>query len=185
MHKPKGPCTGARDASPIVVISSGWGMINSEARLVDLQDNSPATSTVICIAAALIDDGEGRVFLVRKRDTAAFMQPGGKIDQDETPFQTLARELTEELSFAPDEAVARLIGTFSAPAANEPDHRVEAQIFHIRACGRTFTIGAELEQGIWVSIDDASKLPLAPLTRDHMLPLARILCSENSSRAEQ
>ena len=130
----------------------------------------------IRIAAALIDDGQGCIFLVRKRHTAAFMQPGGKVDDGETPFQTLARELAEELCFSPNQADARFVGTYSA-AANEPNHRVKAHIFHIRCSGRTFSIGAELEQGIWVSLDDAPKLHLAPLTRDHMLPLARTLCS--------
>jgi 8-oxo-dGTP diphosphatase len=32
------------------------------------------------IVAALIRDGAGRVLLVRKRGTMAFMQPGGKRD---------------------------------------------------------------------------------------------------------
>ena len=33
----------------------------------------------ISVVAALIRDGDGRVLLVRKRGTAAFMQPGGKL----------------------------------------------------------------------------------------------------------
>ena len=129
----------------------------------------------IRIVAALIDDGEGCVFLVRKRGTSAFMQPGGKGDPGETAFQTLLRELEEELAFSPDEADARFLGCFRADAANEPGRRVEAEMFHIRTPGREFTIGAELDEGIWVSAEDAVHLPLAPLTRDHVLPLARTL----------
>lgn len=127
--------------------------------------------------AALLEDKRGRIFLVRKRGTAAFMQPGGKIDEGETPFQTLARELYEELCFRPTEAEARFLGTFAAEAANEPGHDVEAQIFHVRFSGGDLTVGAELEEGVWVSIEDAQKLQLAPLTRNHILPLARTLCS--------
>jgi 8-oxo-dGTP pyrophosphatase MutT (NUDIX family) len=37
----------------------------------------------INIVAALIIDGAGRVLLVRKRGTDAFMQPGGKRDAGE------------------------------------------------------------------------------------------------------
>jgi 8-oxo-dGTP pyrophosphatase MutT (NUDIX family) len=129
----------------------------------------------ICIAAALIDDGQGRVLLVRKRGTSAFMQAGGKIDPGETPSEALARELAEELHFTPAEADIRFLGTFSAEAANEPDHLLEAHLFHVPAPGREFQIAAELEEAIWVPIEDAESLPLAPFTRDHVLPLARSL----------
>jgi 8-oxo-dGTP diphosphatase len=47
------------------------------------------------IVAALIRDDTGRVLLVRKRGTTAFMQPGGKRDAGEDDISTLARELDE------------------------------------------------------------------------------------------
>jgi 8-oxo-dGTP pyrophosphatase MutT (NUDIX family) len=128
----------------------------------------------IRIAAALIDDGEGRVFLVRKRGTAAFMQAGGKIDPGETPFEALARELTEELGFTPAEREARFLGTFRAQAANEPGRLLHASLFHIRS-RRNFEIAAELEEALWVTIAEARKLHLAPFTRDHVLPLVESL----------
>jgi 8-oxo-dGTP diphosphatase len=129
-------------------------------------------SRLIRIAAALIDDGEGRVLLVRKRGTGVFMQAGGKIGRGESSFEALARELGEELHFTPTEREADFIGTFACPAANEPDHLVEAHLFHVRA-NRDFSPGAELEEAVWVSIEAACRLRLAPLTRDHVLPMAR------------
>lgn len=134
------------------------------------------SSRRICIAAALIDDGRGRVLLVRKRGTAAFMQAGGKIDPGETPLEALARELTEELSFTPAVSEARFLGTFTAQAANEPDHLLEAHLFHVRVPDRDFRIAAELEEAIWIRIEEAADLWLAPFTRDEVLPLARALC---------
>ncbi|HZP68639.1 MAG TPA: NUDIX domain-containing protein [Pseudolabrys sp.] len=55
------------------------------------------SNNVISVVAALIRDEQGRVLLVRKRGTAAFMQPGGKRDPGESELAALARELTEEL----------------------------------------------------------------------------------------
>jgi 8-oxo-dGTP pyrophosphatase MutT (NUDIX family) len=132
---------------------------------------------LIRIAAALIQDAPGHILLVRKRGTAIFMQAGGKIDPGETPFEALARELTEELEFTPTEEEAQFLGTFSCPAANEPDHRLEAHLFHIQAAGRQFAAAGELEQAVWVSIAAARALPLAPFTRDHVLPLACAFCA--------
>jgi 8-oxo-dGTP pyrophosphatase MutT (NUDIX family) len=127
----------------------------------------------IRIAAALIDDEHGRVLLVRKRGTAAFMQAGGKIDSGESPFEALARELAEELLFTPSAAQAEFLGIFHCAAANEPDHLLEAHLFHVRASDDAFEIAAELEEAVWVSPDAASDLQLAPFTREHVLPLAR------------
>jgi 8-oxo-dGTP diphosphatase len=56
-------------------------------------------SNPIRIVAALIRDDAGRVLLVRKRGTAAFMQPGGKRDPGEDDVTALAREIDEELGW--------------------------------------------------------------------------------------
>jgi 8-oxo-dGTP pyrophosphatase MutT (NUDIX family) len=128
----------------------------------------------IRIAAALIDDGQGRVFLVRKRGTRVFMQAGGKIDPGETPIQALLRELEEELGFSPGADQPRYLGDFTAKAANEPGRLLKASLFHIRAA-RDFDIAAELEEAMWVPLDTAAGLDLAPFTRDQVLPIARQL----------
>ena len=74
--------------------------------------------TVIRIAAALIDDGAGRLLLVRKAGTRFFMQAGGKIEPGETPAAALIRELDEEIGLKVAEADLSPIGRFSAAAAN-------------------------------------------------------------------
>jgi 8-oxo-dGTP diphosphatase len=132
------------------------------------------------ISTSLIDDGAGRIFLVRKRGTDAFMQAGGKIDARETPLAALLRELEEELAFAPEPADIRFLGIYRAVAANEPGAHVEAHVFHVRSRGQAFRVAAELEEGIWIDIDAVARLPLAPLTREHILPLARNLHDQAS-----
>lgn len=126
---------------------------------------------IIRIAAGLIVDRAGRVLLVRKRGTQTFMQAGGKIEPNESPYQALVRELEEELGFVAEPHAPEYLGEFTAQAANETDHIVQAACFYIRA-DLTASPAAEIEEIVWVAPDGAG-LPLAPLTRDHLLPIAR------------
>lgn len=133
-------------------------------------------ANIIRIAAALLLDSQGRTLLVRKRGTQAFMQPGGKIDAGETPVQALARELLEELGLQIDPAKAVRLGQFSAPAANEPGFEVQAELFRVD-CAASVMPAAEIEEITWLAADQTPEMPLAPLTRDLILPLYRQLLS--------
>ena len=128
--------------------------------------------STIRIAAALLIGSDGQTLLVRKRGTQAFMQPGGKIDAGEKPAQALARELHEELNLQIDPSAAVYLGTFSAPAANEPGFTVEAQLFRVNI-DVAVTPAAEIEEVRWIDPAGDGGLQLAPLTRDLILPFYR------------
>src|SRR5947207_13747538 len=89
----------------------------------------------IKIVAALIRDDAGRVLLVRKRGTTAFMQPGGKRDPGEDDVAALSREIAEELGCRVLGASIRSLGEFDAVAANEPGLRVQASLSGIDVTG--------------------------------------------------
>lgn len=129
-------------------------------------------SKTIRIAAALLIDPHGQTLLVRKRGTRAFMQPGGKIEAGELPVKALARELFEELGLRIDEAEARYLGNFSAPAANEPGFEVVCELFRVDTA-EVVVPAAEIEEAVWVDGEAALHLELAPLTRDSILPIYR------------
>ena len=128
----------------------------------------------IRIAAAILVGKDGRILVVRKRGTQAFMQPGGKVEKHEDAAVALARELREELGLVVDPSLPIYLGRFTAAAANEPGAAVEAELFRV-AIASDVTPLAEIEEAIWIDPASADHLMLAPLTREHVLPLARSL----------
>jgi 8-oxo-dGTP pyrophosphatase MutT (NUDIX family) len=127
----------------------------------------------IHVAAAMLTREDGKMLFVRKRGTSAFMQPGGKLEPGEEPVDALCRELREELDLAVERSVPRYLGRFTAAAANEPDHVVVADIFQLTIASPVVP-AAEIEEIVWRNPEDPhapEPLNLAPLTRDHVLPL--------------
>ena len=137
-----------------------------------LSRSEPRAARVIRIVAALAMNEDGKTLLVRKRGTAAFMQPGGKPNAGEQPLVALDREIREELGCGVQPGSGRNLGTFSAPAANEPGSTVRAELFAIRLSG-VAEAQAEIEEAIWVDPFALDGLVLAPLTETHVMPLAR------------
>ena len=115
------------------------------------------------------------MLLVRKRGTDRFMLAGGKIDAGETALEALGREIAEELGCGIGGAPEPL-GRFSAPAAFEAGHRVEAELFAVALDGE-IALTAEIEEAVWHDPADLESRPLAPLARTHALPLAQALAA--------
>lgn len=126
----------------------------------------------IVVSAGVLHDGAGRVLLVRKSGTTAFMQPGGKPEPGEAADAALVREVVEELGITlPADRLAPL-GEFTSDAANERDHHVHAHAFAVELTAEEVTAvepAAEIAEAVWVTPQQALSLDLAPLTAEHLL----------------
>jgi 8-oxo-dGTP diphosphatase len=129
----------------------------------------PMNIPVIRIVAAVILNPAGRMLLVRKRDTTAFMQPGGKYEPGETGHQAIIRELQEELGFDLGMNDFEYVGRFSAKAANEVGHMVDSDVF-FTVVETEGVVAAEIEELIWLDPHDMDTVDLAPLTGEVLRP---------------
>lgn len=142
------------------------------------------TDNLLSISAACLFDDQGNLLLVRKRGTQAFMLPGGKREPGETPLAALQRELLEELRLPMGASTFEHLGSFQAPAANEANTRVDADIYVARL-PHAVCAQAELEELAWLVPGQAQPDNLAPLLRDHVLPaLARRAAENPETQAE-
>ena len=123
------------------------------------------STAVIRIVVAVIRDAAGRVLLVRKRGARVLQQPGGKRDAGDTDdVATLARELHEELGVTLVPGSARHLWRASAPAANEPGHIVEGEVYAVEVAG-VMHAQAEIEELRWIDPAAPGDLPIARLSR--------------------
>ena len=118
----------------------------------------------------MITDASGRLLLVRKAGTTAFMQPGGKPERGESAAQTLIRELAEEVGLLLTEDDLDALGEFTAHAANEPGFLVIADVFRVDIGDQQPVPDAEIEELRWITRAEASTLDVAPLAVPYFLP---------------
>lgn len=131
------------------------------------------TAPVIRVAAALTVDVDGRALMVRKEGTTRFMQPGGKIEPGESPLEALRRELVEELGLDLPAESFTWVGTYEEDAANEPGHRVVAEVFSVTVDASAPVAAAEIAELRWVDAHDPGDIDLAPLSSEALLPVLR------------
>ncbi len=120
----------------------------------------------ITVAAAIILNEHNQLLLVRKKNTACFMQVGGKLEPNEAPEVTILREISEEIGT--QAKIEQFIGRFETQTANEPDHLLVSYVYHV-SLDQAPEIAAEIAEMKWVNLDDQST-KLAPLTTEVVMP---------------
>lgn len=126
---------------------------------------------MIEVAAVVIRNAAGHVLTVRKKSSTKYQLPGGKPEEGEALVDAALREVAEEVGLSLDASHLAELGTFDAPAANEPGKTVVGTIF---TCTRTVTddephAAAEIGDIAWVD-PAAPDRELAHLLRDRVFP---------------
>lgn len=126
---------------------------------------------MIEVAAIVIRNPQGHVLTVRKKSSTKYQLPGGKLEEGEALVDAALREVSEEVGLHLDAENLDKLGTFDAPAANEPGEIVVGTIF---TCTHTVTsnephAAAEIGDIAWVN-PAAPDRELAHLLRDRVFP---------------
>ena len=123
------------------------------------------------IATACFLNDKQELLVVRKKNTTAWMLPGGKLDAHETPSEALVREVQEELQIEVTASALHFIGSFDAVAANEANTTVNAQALMVQGPSPQATgIAAEIAEMKWLPINQAIPADVAPLLKDFIIP---------------
>jgi 8-oxo-dGTP pyrophosphatase MutT (NUDIX family) len=92
-----------------------------------------------------------RKFLVtRSYGKDFFIAPGGKLENDETPIQALAREIEEEIQVKINTDTLEHIGTFQALAAGKENSIVEMYVYIIGEYEGEISPSSEVEEIRWI-----------------------------------
>ncbi|MEU9831578.1 NUDIX domain-containing protein [Streptosporangium sp. NPDC048047] len=108
---------------------------------------------------------DGRALSTRSRGKDVYYFPGGKREAGESDAQTLAREITEELTVTILPDTVALLGAYEAQAHGHPEGTVVRMTCYTGDYHGTLTAAAEIEEVAWLSYAD----------RDRVSPVDRLI----------
>lgn len=126
----------------------------------------------ITIASAMVLNNKKEILLVRKKGSTYFQLPGGKINENETLFQTLKRELFEEIHLEIEEKNCFFLGSHETKAVNEKNTYVFGNLFEVIDTNTdNIQIKNEIQEMIWVNHSNYKKYKWAHLAEEFILPI--------------
>jgi ADP-ribose pyrophosphatase YjhB (NUDIX family) len=120
--------------------------------------NAPKANSIAIAVSVFIQDGDGRILMIRRTDNDLYSIPGGQLELGETLAQAAVREVREETGIECE--VTEVIGLYSDPkhviAYDDGEVRQEFSIcFRADATGGDLRTSSESKEVFWI---DPSKL---------------------------
>ena len=130
-----------------------------------LRDHVGHMRLLLPSVSAHVFDGDGRMLLVRQRDSGAWSTPGGMIEPDERPADAVVREVWEETGLRVEPA--RVAGVYGGPGfvVAYPNGDETQYVIVAFACtvtgGELRADGDETTEARFWSLAETADLPMA------------------------
>lgn len=122
-------------------------------------------------AGILIKD---RKLLVEKSiNKEFFIAPGGSIEEGETHYQALVRELNEEFGISVLEEDFEKFGTFTAKAAGQEDKIVRMEVFMVKKWLGEPSPHSEVCEILWVTSSLPKNIKVGSIFEHEVIPRLR------------
>ncbi|WP_026462915.1 NUDIX hydrolase [Adhaeribacter aquaticus] len=124
---------------------------------------------------AWIEIQDGKLLSTRSKGRVKYYFPGGKREAGETDFESLSREITEELTVSLIPGTEQLLGIFQAQADAHPEGiEVKMTCYSCQYEGQ-IKPAAEIEEVVWLTYQDRDKVsPVDQVILDWLLETNRI-----------
>lgn len=129
---------------------------------------APPANSVVPSVVAFVQDGDGRVLMIRRSDNGRWALPGGGHDAGEFISDTVVREAKEETGI--DVEVIGLSGIYTDPghvmAYSDGEVRQQfSMCFRARPVGGRIRTSSETTEVRWVAPRDLKKYDIHPTMR--------------------
>jgi mutator protein MutT len=114
-----------------------------------------------------------KLLVVKSENEEMYFAPGGKIEKNETPKQSLVRELKEELAVEVDENDLEEFGTFYGIPAGQVDKVIEMSVFLVKNWKGTVVASSEIEKILWINSDLPENIKIGSIFAHKVLPLLK------------
>lgn len=91
------------------------------------------------------------LLVTRSAGKDIFIAPGGKLEEEESVLEALAREMNEELQIFVDTSTAEPIGSFYSIAAGKTDKKLRMDMFIINDYQGEIAPSNEVEEIRWIN----------------------------------